>query len=207
MWVLANTFGFLFALPVVLLITGPLIYLISLIFPNIFDCLNTLFGEVVYSSIQILIFAIVVGFLQWTIIGSKRIPIRLWLAVNCPGWVISLLPVIIYISHSFPLEKIWVWLILYGIWTGSIVGISQWLLMRKINRLSFLWIPVNIIGHIIAIIIISSILFTLAPFAEEGDMSLALLIVVPLFGIITSIVSGLALIWPIKWFEASGIKS
>jgi len=199
-WILVNALGFGFALPVAFITAVP-VSVIEEIFIRFIPG-QQLEGWIVMIS-QTIIIAIFIGFCQWIILGNHRIALLMWLLVNGIGLSVPL--GIFYAGYENLIQPLGLWtgIFIYGFLTGSIIGFTQWLLMRRLNSRSQWWIFANILGYIGGLAITGLVYVTISNLGDDLLTGLSLYCLVPLLGIVTSVISGIGLLWPIKWFESS----
>lgn len=200
-WIFINTLGFGLVLPAMFITTIALVPILI-----IMDNLKIGVGldplMIILPAIQTITLVIVIGLCQWTILGYHRISLPLWLIVNFIGWFVPLGFFIFGYIKYFPTGNLWRDLLLSGFGVGSLIGFTQWLLMRKVNKRSLWWIPANILGYISGFAIIGLVYISVSNLGDDLLTGFSLYILVPILGVVTSIISGIALLWPINWFDS-----
>ena len=201
LWALWNTLGFSLALPAVFLFSITLGYIIMLINPKAQGSPMEAPEVFLLNTLQVMIIGLVIALCQGLPLGFRKIQLALWVVVNTLAWSIFIgLGLGLELPPELSPSNLWAGTALRGIEMGLLIGIPQGFLMQKTNRNAWWWVFASTLGGIggfaVGVSYAKAILESLGE-----DPNIALFAVLPLFGFVSSTISGLFLLRPIRWFE------
>ncbi len=185
-----------------LTITGLLLALLaSIMIYVIFGVIVVELGplEMILSPIYVLaspaaiffIFGGVLGYCQWISLDRRNMPLRNWLVANGLGWILAIF-ILVYMS-AFEVPGV----PLLGFMLGPIIGFMQWFVMRAWNKRAMWWIGINALGYgLAAYIVLGDQTSLLGQTGMNYSHSPGLLLIA---GGVVGAITGLGLVWPIKW--------
>jgi len=92
---------------------------------------------------------------------------------------------------------------------GILQGIVQSLLMYKVNRAAWWWLLATVIGFALGFLVFGNLVMQIQQDASitgvystgyDGAVG-GIFLSIPILGLVYSAISGLFLIWPMRWFE------
>jgi len=165
-WIIATTIGF--TVGAVLSAIAPPIFI------HIGDVRLSMNLSVIFTA---LIIGASIGFLQWDVLRYELYPVHQWILATIAGWVIGSCTTLLLAEFIGAGVGI--------ITTGLLIGVAQWLVIRKRVNHSIVWILATTTSWIISIAIMW--IMTLAVGADVG----ALVAILPAGGCLGSIINGL----------------
>ena len=196
-WVLCTTCGFGFALPGVLFVT---MMLYAFIGRMIYTSSASGMEDILFAIAPAITFGLIITAPQGVFLGFRKIRLCLWLLSSILAWLVFL-AIYTYPPTAIESLSLWAGVSLAAIGLGLLIGLAQWLIMRKENNRSGWWILANVLGSIGGFAATSPILLTL-PSSQDESVGLIMFLLIPLFGLVSSIISGIFLLAPLQWFDS-----
>jgi hypothetical protein len=183
--------------------------------------LNNIFGNNLPESLQCIscsifsisfflmffLFGALIGLCQWFSLGVRKPRLIFWLLLDGLVWVPF--PLLIYSFSLLPFLSLLEASVLLGLLMGILQGIVQSILMYKVNRRAWWWLLATVIGFTLGFLVFGNLAMQIQQDASitgvystgyDGAVS-GYLLSIPILGFVYSAISGLFLIWPIRWFE------
>jgi hypothetical protein len=200
LWVFWNTLGFTLALPIVILILIALGSILRLVLSWSQSAVVEGFPPLFSNTLQVIAIGLIIGLCQGFALGFRKISLTYWLLANALSWAIFLA-----FALNSPTEQnysiSWVGVLLRGIGMGLLIGIPQGFLMQRTNQRSWWWVFANILGGIGGFAVVVPVSGAILNIMGETP-NIIIFSVIPLFGFVSSIISGIFLIRPIRWFDS-----
>jgi hypothetical protein len=197
-WILWNVLGFTSALPVDILILIVLGYILRFVLPQPPSAtLNNLIISLssVLHGINI---GLTIALCQGISLGLRKANLPYWLLANTFTWTVFL-GIATSTSSGAYFPYTWYGVLFRGIGMGFLIGLPQGFLMQRENPNSWWWILASTLGSISGFVLVAPLAMMF--FRAQGEKAVIALILIPLFGFISSTISGLFLLKPIRWFD------
>ena len=156
-WMFANAIGALFITPI-------LFYLINLFFAN---SVKFILPKTVFTPVLCITIGISLGLFQWLVI-RQWFQSKLWILATTASWIFGLfisgivvslihtkiLPLIPVLQLPPPLSFLFIatlfplYVVIESSILGAVIGVSQWLILRKNIPKAKVWIGANIVASI-----------------------------------------------------------
>ena len=136
-----------------------------------------------------IVLGVCVGALQWDVLRHKFDHAQWWILATVVGWGIGL-PIGIFIIGNVASVAV-------GLTIGAIVGIAQWLVLRRRVHPASLWIFANITTWAVSIAIIWTLMQAFG--VEDGTLDLFVLPIGGCLGsTLTGLITGGVLVWLLR---------
>jgi hypothetical protein len=96
-----------------------------------------LIGSLLFSGIPIVISGVVIAALQWAVLFKRIEKAWQWFALSSFAWIISMIVIVLFL----PVADLF-----HGLFLGSMLGITQWAILRRHFFLAGWWIPISILS-------------------------------------------------------------
>jgi hypothetical protein len=107
-----------------------------------------LIGNLLFSGIPIVISGVVIAAMQWAVLFKRIEKAWQWFVLSSFAWIISMIVMVLFLPAAD---------LFHGLFLGSMLGVTQWAILRKHFFLAGWWIPISILAWTTGLVLMPGI--------------------------------------------------
>ncbi|MGD8626941.1 MAG: hypothetical protein PVJ34_20570 [Anaerolineae bacterium] len=131
--------------------------------------LGWVLGSLIFPNLSIVSAGVGVGVLQWPVLVGRFPRTWRWALATASAWIVGSVVVVAVLPAELQL-------LLSGLILGPVVGLAQWLILRREVRWAAWWIAISAIAWITGLTLVPGILATGALTGAISGIALSLLL-------------------------------
>ena len=96
-----------------------------------------LIGNLFFGGIPIIISGVLIAAMQWAVLYKRIIPSWHWFVLSSFAWIVSIIVMVLFLPEAN---------LLTGPLLGGVLGVTQWLILRKTFNWAGWWIVISILA-------------------------------------------------------------
>lgn len=112
--------------------------------------LGWVIGRLFPSAIPVVISGVAIAVFQWSILYKRIHKAWRWLILSTLGWIVGYILFVAYFSTDLGYMA--------GAIVGGVLGVFQWLVLRKELNLAGWWIPISILAWTTGLVVMPGLL-------------------------------------------------